>query len=120
VVQAMSRFPLRILSNASARPNRTSAGRTYGRRGRALIPRPAASFRTRAGVVAVSDEGVTSARRASLKGAVAWSVQATTSVASATSATVEPFNFGIGPPRLFGAPRGGYSHPLSRNAPTKD
>ena len=41
----MSRLPLRTLSNASAWPSFTSAGRTNGVRGSGTMPRPAASCR---------------------------------------------------------------------------
>src|SRR6185312_13538725 len=44
-------LPLKILSNASSRPSRTSAGRTTGGRGSGVMPRPFASCLTRRGVI---------------------------------------------------------------------
>src|SRR6185437_744161 len=49
-MQETSWLPLRILSNASSRPSRTSAGRTKGGRGYATTPRDVASCLTSRGV----------------------------------------------------------------------
>src|SRR5690348_11270623 len=49
-MQETSWLPLRILSNASSRPSRTSAGRTKGGRGYATTPRDSASCLTSRGV----------------------------------------------------------------------
>src|SRR5215831_17438211 len=69
-MHAMSRLPLRILSNARAWPSLASAGRTRGAGGSGTIPRPAASWRISCGVI--TSEGVTSCRAA--VGAVGASV----------------------------------------------
>ena len=53
-MQEMSLFPLRILSNASTWPRRTSSGRTGAGRARGPMPRPAVRARTSAASVLVS------------------------------------------------------------------
>src|SRR6185437_4341199 len=54
VMQEMSLLPLRILSNASACPSRTRAGRTAGGFERAVMPRPVVSSLTSAANACIS------------------------------------------------------------------
>ncbi len=55
VMQAMSLFPLRILSKASARPSSTSSALTGAGRSRGPMPRPAVRDRTSSTSVGVGD-----------------------------------------------------------------
>src|SRR5690242_8624553 len=53
-MQEMSLLPLSILSNASACPSRTRAGRTAGGFDRAVMPRPAVNSLTSAATACIS------------------------------------------------------------------
>src|SRR5215207_3370596 len=83
-MHAMSRFPLRILSNASAWPSRTSAGLTTGAGSRGVIPRPAVNWRTSAARALMPAFDISGA----LGGAVASSLQPDRTIREVQAASV--------------------------------
>jgi hypothetical protein len=83
-MHAMSRFPLRILSNASACPSFDSAGLTVGGGSKGMIPRTAASPRSESARTVLPAFAISGA----LGGAVASSLQPDKTIREAHAASV--------------------------------
>src|SRR5215207_4236794 len=102
-MHAMSRFPLRILSNASAWPSRTSAGLTTGAGSRGVIRRSAVSWRTSAARALMPAFDISGA----LGGAVASSLQPDSTIREVQAASVPMAAWILMPHLPFGWLSGG-------------